>query len=455
MVNETSVAISTSNSNSNSLKPIVNDSVFNERRYIAMGLLFLILFAGGFGGWITFSELDAAAIAPGTVTVEGQRKSIEHFEGGIVSEILVKDGDVVEKDQPLIKLSSVSARTRFIQLSLKYYSLLAQEQRLHAERSHATRLVFSDDLLNKEALFPSLNSALNTQTLLFNARLNVKKNELANIDVQLQSIRNDKAMYAAKLQQEELAYSYLIKELDIHEKLLAKGFSSKLQSIELKRTKANYSSSLIELKGRLLKQNMAELEAEQRKIATEYTYISEIEQELQEVSKLKDDTLELLVQAKDILSRVVIKSPSEGQVVGLSIFNKGDVISPGETLLEIVPFNERLIIVAKLKPEDIDVIKVGQSAMVFLSAYSFRTTPPVSGTVIHVAADRLEERNGQESDGFTIKVSIEQSVLAGLSDVELHPGMPAEVYIKLKSRTPLDYLLAPLSLDFFRAFRES
>lgn len=443
------------NGNDMSFEPTETRSLFNENRYIKIGLLFLLVLVGGLGYWMTFSQLDSAAIAPGTVTVEGQRKTVEHLEAGIVAEILVKDGDVVTKDQPLIILSSVTARTRYTQLSLKYYSLLAQEQRLHAERNNAKRLVFSEDLLAKEEQFPTLNAVFKTQELLFIAHINLKQNELASIDAQLQSIEGDKKMYTEKIKQEELAFSYLVQEVDIHEKLLVRGFSSQLQSIELKRTQAGYASKLIELKGHLLKLDVAEHEAVKRKAATEYSYISDVEQQLQEVAKEKDSTLELLVRAKDVLSRVVIKSPNEGQVVGLSVFNKGDVISPGETLLEVVPFNERLIIVAQLKPEDIDVIKVGQTAMVFLSAYSFRTTPPVEGKVIHVAADRLVDANGRESDGFTIKVSIEKSILENLASVELHPGMPAEVYIKLKSRTPLDYLLAPLSLDIFRAFRES
>jgi len=430
-------------------------SAFNEANYIKVGLFFLFFFVIGVGSWMTFSTLDSAAIAPGTVAVEGQRKTIEHLEGGIVAEVLVKDGDVVEKGEALIKLSSVTASTRFTQLSLKYYSLLAQQQRLESERNNTAQLTFSEDLLNHVAQFPSLAAVLETQRLLFIARNNVKQSQLASIDAQFEAIKSDQITYKQRIKQEEVAFSYLREEVNIHEKLLADGYSSQLQLMELKRTEAVYLSNLLELKGLLQSRNIAAIEIKETKAASSYGYISDIEQQLQEVSKVKDDTLELLIEAQDILSRVVIKSPNAGQVVGLSVFNKGDVISPGEKLLEVVPFNERLIVVAKLKPEDIDVIRVGQSALVRLSAYSFRSTPPVEGKVIHVAADRLLEVRTGEQEGFTIKVSIEQSALEGLSDVELHPGMPAEVFIKLKSRSPLDYLLAPLSLDLFRAFRES
>lgn len=437
-------------------KSITTAPIFDEKQYIRMGILLLFVFVGGLGYWMAFSQLDSAAIAPGIVTVEGQRKTIEHLEGGIVAEVLVEDGDVVAKGQPLITLSAVAARTRFIQLNLIYYSLLAQEQRLHHERNGEKALSFSDDLLNNLQKYPSLEAALETQKRLFKARYNLKENELASISAKLLSISSDKEMYVEKIKQEEVAIYYLAKEAKVHEKLLASGYSSQLKTFEFKRTQAKYASSLIELKGRLQNSNLEELQVIKQKDVTVYRYIRDIEAELQEVSKVKDDTLELLIHAQDVLSRVVIKSPNAGQIVGLTVFNTGDVISPGETLLEVVPFNERLIIVAKLKPEDIDVIKVGQSAMVRLSAYSFRSTPLVSGIVIHVAADRLlNENTGAGNEGFTIKVSIEKSVLESLVGVELHPGMAAEVFINLKSRTPLDYLLGPLSLDLFRAFRES
>lgn len=455
MTNYTKESHSNHNASAQEIYSSVNNSIFNENSYIKVGLLFLLLFVVGLGSWMTFSQLDSAAIASGKIEVEGQRKRIEHLEGGIVSEVLVRDGDIVEKDQILIKLSNISARTRFVQLDLKYYSLLAQEQRLHHERTNTSPLNFSVELLSHVAEYPSLVAVLETQKRLFIARINLKKSKLASIDAQLQSINSDKEMYRQKIKHEKVAFSYLNQEVEIHDTLLAEGYSSQLQSIELKRTQAKYASNLIELEGRLKSQDIAELEAREKKIATEYNYITDVEQELQELTQRKDDTLELLVQARDILSRVIIRSPNEGQVVGLNVFHKGDVISPGETLLEVVPFNERLIVVAKIKPEDIDVIKVGQPALVRLSAYSFRSTPPVSGTVIHVAADRLTSPNSGEEDGFTIKVSIDKSALENLSDVELHAGMPAEVLIKLNSSTPLDYLLAPLSLDLFHAFRES
>jgi len=429
--------------------------IFDDKNYFKAGLISLVIFVGIIGSWMLFSKLDSAAIAPGIVSVEGQRKAVEHFEGGIVEEVLVQDGDTVEINQPLIKLSAVTARTRFSQLNLKYYGLLAQLQRLQHERIEATNLQFSDEVLNAVSAYPALASVLETQRYLFKAKLNLRRSQLSSLDSKLSGIKSDKKVLVDKIEQEVLALSFLDKEVSMNDTLLKGGYSSQSKTYELKRTQAQFSSTIIDLKGSLQNRVLAEQQTKQEIITVEYQYINDIEQELQEVTKVKDDTFELLVQAGDVLSRVVVKSPHAGQVVGLAVFNSGDVISPGETLLQVVPLDERLIIVATLKPEDIDDVKVGQKAMVRLTAYSFRTTPPIIGKVIHVAADRLVDRNpAEDSGGFTIKVSIDKEELDKLSEVKLHPGMPAEVYINLKSRTPLDYLLEPLSLDLFRAFRE-
>lgn len=428
---------------------------FNDNRYIVLGMLVFLLVASAFVYWAFFSKLDSAAIAPGIISVEGQRKAVEHLEGGIVESVLVRDGDMVQENQPLIKLSAVAAKTRYTQLNLKYFGLLAQTERLHSERAMKEALIFSDKLLKAVSSFPSLAAVLDTQRYLFKARTDLRKSQMETIEAKLSGLQSDQVVLMEKMKQEKLALSFLQKELSMNDTLLKGGYSSQLRVYELKRNRAQFNANLIDLKGRLQNTELAQLQAEQEKIALQHKYIAEIGRELQDVNKSKDDTLEQLVQAKDVLSRVVITSPHQGKVVGLTVFNRGDVISPGETLLEVVPVDERMIVVATLKPEDIDVVNIGQSALIRLSAYNFRTTPPINGTIIHVAADRLlESKQEQERAGFKIKISLDKGELDNLKGVSLHPGMPAEVYVHLHSRTPIDYLLEPLSLDLYKAFRE-
>ncbi len=273
----------------------------DDKLYIKAGLLLIVIFAGLFSYWLFFTKLNSAAIAPGLVIVEGQRKAIEHLEGGIVDRVFVKEGEVVKANQPLIQLSSVSAKTRYIQLTLKHFSLLAQQERLHHERINAETLLFSEPLLLASEQYPSLQTVLQTQKLLFSARMKLRSSQLASIDAQYKGILNDKRVLKAKVKQEQVASDYLNKEVSMHDKLLNDGYSSQIKTFELKRTQARFSSSMIELQGRLQNRTMAEEEVKQNRLATEFHYISNVEQELQEINKNIDDTLELLTRAKDIL----------------------------------------------------------------------------------------------------------------------------------------------------------
>lgn len=434
-------------------KPVLDK--FNEQLYIRVGVILLLFLFITLGYWLFFSKLDSAAIAPGIVSVEGQRKAIEHLEGGIVESILVDEGELVAANQPLIKLSSVAAKTHFTQLNLKYFSLLAEIERLTSERNKQNQVNFSKGIVDATSIYPSLAAVLDTQRYLFEARSKLRESKLSSIEAKVKTIIGEQQVINEKIEQESIALSFLEKELNMNSTLLKGGYSSQLRVYELQRTQAQFNANLIDLKGRLRNNELALQQVKQEKAAIEYQYIAEIGQALQTANKHKSDTLEQLQQAQDILSRVVITSPSQGRVVGLQVFNKGDVISPGETLLEVVPSDERMIIVAFIKPEDIDVVRTGQAVLVRLSAYDFRSTPPIKGTVIHVAADRLTEVTKESGNlGFKIKVTMNETEINNLENVTLHPGMPAEVFIRLKPRTPADYLLEPLSLDIFRAFRE-
>lgn len=431
------------------------DKQFTDKHYIRLGVMMLLVLLTSSTYWFFNSELNSAAIAPGIVSVEGQRKAVEHLEGGIVESVLVNEGELVSENQPLIKLSSVAAKTHFTQLNLKYFSLLAESERLISERNQHKTVNYSQELLAASSIYPTLAEVLDTQTYLFQARNKLRTSKLASIDTKVKSIITEQQVLREKIAQESLALSFLEKELNMNNTLLKGGYSSQLRVYELQRTQAQFNANLIELNGRLQNSLLALKQTEEEKAALEYQYTSEIGQALQSTNKSKSDIVEQLQQAQDVLSRVVIKSPTSGRVVGLKVFNRGDVISPGETLLEVVPSDERMIILASIKPEDIDVVQTGQNVLVRLSAYNFRTTPPLKGKVIHVAADRLLDTNERFNvSGFKIKVSIDSEELARVNKVTLHPGMPAEVYIQLNVRTPVDYLLEPLSLDIFRAFRE-
>ncbi len=431
------------------------EDTFTYKKYIKAGLICLII-----GGlltyfWLIKAQLESASIAQGVISVEGNRKTIAHLEGGIVDKVLVHEGDLVQKGQTLIILSPISAQAKVSQLELRYYSGLAQQNRLESERHADEEVIFSPDVFEAAKRYPSLNAVIKTQQALFASRRKMLVSQLQVLTTRLQGAESDGASYARQLQRQEQAYKFMQEELDMQNKLLQNGYTSKLQAIELKRNLAMLSSDLMQLKGQLDSLDNSKEEIKEQMQAVKHQFVSNVESELQDVSQTVDDAQEQLASARDVLHRLTIVSPHSGRVVGLNVFSHGDVISPGETVMQVVPDNDQLIVEATLRPEDIDVVHQGQKASIRLSAYNYRTTPMFDGEVLTVAADRLpdEERRDQKQ-GFKIKVAIKPEQLKEYPNVKLYPGMPAEVYVLQTKRSPMDYLLEPLDIGLLRAFRE-
>ncbi len=428
---------------------------FSYKKYIKAGLICLLVGGMMTYFWLIKAQLESAAIAQGVIGVEGNRKTIAHLEGGIVDKVLVHEGDLVKEGQTLITLSPIAAKAKVGQLELRYFSSLAQQNRLESERHADDEVIFSPVIFDAAQRYPSLNAVIKTQQSLFISRRKMLVSQLQVLKTRLEGAESDSASYRSQLQRQEQAYKFMQEELDMQNKLLQNGYTSKLQAIELKRNLAMLSSDLMQLKGQLDSLDNSKAEIKEQMQAVKHQFVSEVENDLQNVSQTVDDAQEQLASAKDVLHRLTIVSPHSGRVVGLTVFSHGDVISPGETVMQVVPDNDDLIVEAMLKPEDIDLVHKGQKAMIRLSAYNYRTTPMFDGEVLTVAADRLpdEERRDQQQ-GFKIKVAIKPDQLKKYPEVSLYPGMPAEVYVVKNKRSPMDYLLEPLDIGLLRAFRE-
>lgn len=432
-----------------------SEQSFSYKKYIKAGVICVLAGLLMTYFWLIKAQLESAAIAQGIVGVEGNRKTIAHLEGGIVDQVLVHEGDMVQAGQTLITLSPVAAKASVAQLELRYFSSLAQQNRLESERHADDEVIFSPKIFEAAKRYPSLNSVVKTQQSLFASRRQMLVSQLQVLKTRLASAETDGTSYSRQLQRQQQAYRFLQEELDMQSKLLQDGYTSKLQAIELKRNLALLSSDLVGLQGQLDSLENSKAEIKEQMQSVKHQFVSGVESELQDVSQVVDDAQEQLANAKDVLQRLTIVSPHSGRVVGLTVFSKGDVISPGETVMQVVPDNDELIVEAMLRPEDIDLVHSGQKAMIRLSAYNYRTTPMFDGKVINVAADRLpdEERRDQKQ-GFKIKVAIQPEQLKEHPNVTLYPGMPAEVYVVKNKRSPMDYLLEPLDIGLLRAFRE-
>ncbi|WP_413113491.1 HlyD family type I secretion periplasmic adaptor subunit [Thaumasiovibrio sp. DFM-14] len=427
---------------------------FNTRSLILFGTLFIALTVGGFLLWSMTQPLSSAAISSGQLVVETQRKKIQHLKGGWVKSIFVKEGQHVEQGDLLVELSNSTAEADFRRLTLKAASLQAEHDRIKTELDEGADITWQDD----SELVIDMQDQINirsAQKLQFQQA--VLRRELMQNQYQQQKMlleeRSRGIGFQLKAVQRQL--SLVNQEIDMTAGLLKKGFVSKTKMLELQRHQASVDAQTAELtaEAEVLLRQLAALEQQNEadKIEAQQglsNALAEIELELRDVKQA-------LTAASDVRARVTIRSEHTGTVVGLNVHSIGGVVNAGDVIMEIVPDSDDLIVEALVKPEDIDVVFEGLPAQVRLSAYSVRRIPPVTGEVVYVAADRLQNDGKDAPSGYLVRVKLDQAELSLLPNVALYPGMPAEVFILLEERTFWDYFTAPLFNSYYRSFRES
>lgn len=427
----------------------LNFSVSANIKY-ALALVLILLF--GFGYWASFAELSSAAIARGMVIVESKRKPVQHLEGGIVKQIHVEDGQNVERGELLVTLDSSQAQARFLGLQAQWQSDLARLNRLQAELQDDSEIKFDARLLERDQQ-PRIQTILETQTKLFEKRRALQIGENKILLEKVAQAKSDLKGLQLRFKADKKTLLYLGQQVEMHEKLLETGNTSRSKLLDLKRESSELEGDLAELTAKINRAIRSVSEAELQDENAEYLYAKQLGEEIQQLEKAINETAEAMNNAEQVLSRVEIRAPQAGIVVGLTIYSSESVISPGEKIMEIVPQQDLLIIEAMLKPEDIDNVYESLSTEVRLTAYNFRRTPPIRGQLIHISADTIVDQTTGEP-AYLAKVQLEQADLKQLDNVTLYPGMPAEVMILLNEQTPLDYLLGPLSVSAYRAMRE-
>lgn len=421
-------------------------------QWIKTGLAILII---GFGVtilWLCTAPLQSAAIAPGIVTVEGYRKKIQHLEGGLIASIDVSEGEEVIENQLLIELKKTKPQTHYLQLSSQYINAKATLDRLNAEINNTEEILFSANMLDSND--ESLIQIQKNQVLLFQNQRKVIKGQLETALTKQKQITEAKNAYIATSKLDRKSISVINKQLAMSYKLLEKGFASRNQYLELQKDKLEIERRLSDYNAKISKFDLEITEAEQEYNNIQLSYIHEKNRELERVKTLSIELNEQLKEAHDTLKRTSIYSPINGKVVGLGVHTVSGVISPGEVLMEIVPVNDKLVVEALLRTEDIDVVRKGLDVEVTLTAYNRRRTLPVSGKITNISADRVKDSNSKTS-AYSIKVELDEKSIDQNTAVELYPGMPAEVIILLGERTVLDYLLSPIYGSVNRAFRDS
>lgn len=424
----------------------------DSRALVIWGCILSAFLIGTFGLWSVTMPLASAVIAPGVVKVLSQRRAVQHLEGGIVKSVLVHEGDQVERDQLVAQLDTTQIEANLGVLRTKLFGDLASEARLAAEQSGLSAVSFPEELqLSKEQ--PEAKVAIETQSAEFAARSVALKGQLGLIDQQILQLKDSIQGLLSNSEGLSQQLLFLREEIKDTDFLLAKGLARKPKVLALKRAEvqaetqiATNASTIAQSRGKI-----AELEDRRRQIG--YDWLQDIAQQRHAARERIADARHRLAAAHDMLKRAEIRAPDKGTVVGLNTRQSNAVLGPRETLLEIVPTQDRLIVEGEVKPIDRNEVGIGQPARIRILAFNPRRSPELVGFVTMITADALlEQRSGRSYYKTEVDLALTPELAPYMAS--LQAGMPVEIFIETGRRTFADYLLQPLMLRVNRAFKE-
>jgi HlyD family secretion protein len=416
------------------------------------GNLLVGFFVVGLGTWSAFAPLESAAIASGAVESETSRKTIQHFEGGIISEIKVVDGDVVRFGQVLIALDSTRARAEVQSLQGQLWDASAREARLQAEQQGLGQVSFSPKMEAMKAGNPAAAAVFARQSEIFKTRREVYQSQVAVIKERRSQV--EKEIAGLKAQQVAVGQRTAIvrEELAMVVSLVNKGLERRPRVLTLEREAAEIDGRQGEIVAQISRAEQVISESQATLLKLESDRNNEIAQSLREAQNQIFQLRERLLAADDQLARTEVKAPEDGVITELRVHTLGGVIAAGAPLMDLVPLQDRLIVTARVRPEDIDVVHPGLNADVHFLPYNQRRVPRLKGVVTHVSADRLIDKR-TDQPYYAAKVRVQDPRIAE-QGIQIIPGMPTQVFIKTGHGTVALYALRPLLDSFNNAFRE-
>ncbi|MCF8003120.1 MAG: HlyD family type I secretion periplasmic adaptor subunit [Chromatiaceae bacterium] len=424
----------------------------SDTRERIIGIAILLLAVGGFALWSATAPIDSAAVAPGIVTVETSRKTVEHLDGGIVSEILVREGDTVAAGQVLIRLDETDPRTQLAMARSRYFALRAQEARLLAERDGEKQLEFPPDLAAAEA-DPRLRQAITGQRSLFNARRTAREGEKEVLEQRISQLEEQIEGLEGVIGTSKRRIALYQEEINALDELFSKGFSDNSKLREWERLVAELEGEISERRSTISSTRVKIGETRLQIVQISRQLASEVAQELHQVQTELAELRERILSLEKRLERTEVIAPASGQVVGLQIHTVGGVIKPGEEILDIVPQDGPLLVEARVSPTDIDRVDPGLEAELRLTAFNAANTPTVPGEVLTVSGDRLVDQS-TGTPYYLARIRVTPGGMNTLGARILRPGMPVDVLIKTGERTFFEYLMRPLTDRIATAFKE-
>ncbi|MBL8846359.1 MAG: HlyD family type I secretion periplasmic adaptor subunit [Hyphomicrobium zavarzinii] len=421
-------------------------------RLINAGLLIVLGFFGFLGGWAALSSIESAAITYGVVGADGNRKAVQHMDGGIVSAILVKEGDLVSAGQELIRLDQLQPRAALEIQSAAVVTQSAVLARLEAESAGLPRINFPASLTDRRNE-PAIEQLLVSQEQILEARRSANATQVGTIREQIKQARSQIDIFKAQSTAVAEQYRMIQEELGPKQMLYDKGYATNSPVLQLKRAAAALQGQQQEYQGHVTRLEHLIGQLENQIVQIERDFRVKIAQELEDARTKIADATERERVANDVLTRTVIRAPVSGHVLGLSVNTVGGVIGKGERLLEIVPAESGIVIKAQLRPSDALDVHEGMRAELRVLTAQGRKLPVVHGTVRNRSADARPDAEGHALL-FDVSIDVDPVELKALGELKLTPGTPVEVIIPTGSRTVLEYMLDPVSQSMRHGLRE-
>lgn len=405
-------------------------------------------------GWMSLAPLHSAAVASGQVVLTSDRIVVQHLEGGIVDALYVLEGEEVQKGTPIAQIRSTAQLAKQNILQDRIVDARTVRARIIAQLANESSLDFADIGQDIDIAFPSINKYQTRQLAIFDAARLLKRQQDALLETSLSSIDAEIEGAMTTLEASEKLYAVGQQQWEIKQSLQASELASKAEILELRKSLIALESSVSDSKSQITRlrqqRRTLEIEHEQQRSQERINLFNELQETESNLSSYEQE----LITLRDQLERSQIIAPISGRVLDLQIHSRGEVLAPGDRILDIVPSQQDLIVEARVAPQDIDIVVAGGNAKIQLASFDVTKVPRLDGQVDTVSADILTDpASGQNY--YLARIIVDQTPLAKLkTEVNLNPGMPAEVFFLSEERTVLDYLVSPLTTAAYRAFRE-
>ena len=435
-----------------SSSPPVGQS-WSARRFMRLGLVTAAILVICVGGWSAFASISGAVVAEGRLKVLGERQVVQHLTGGIVAELNVREGDTVQAGEVVLRLDGRRLEAELSIVTNQLHETLARIARLEAEQDGAAAPAFTEELTSAAATDSEVAAILSGQERLFQTRLDRLHREQEQLRERQVQISDEIRGYEAEAQALSRQRDLVDQELRDLRSLLERGLTQAARVLSLERERARVEGELGSLAAAKAQARGRITELDLQRSALEGNRIEEAVAQLSDLKATAADLRERRLEILETIARLDVRAPRDGVVLGLTVFTIGAVVQPAQPVLYIVPTEDDLVAEARIRPQDIDQVWPGQPARLLLAAANQRTTPELDSVVLRLSADALED----PATGLTYyaaELAVTAEARAGLGDIPLVAGMPVDAFIQTEARTPISYLMRPMTDFLSRSWRE-